>query len=443
MMRTGTALAAAGGAVAALSLFSGLVHAIPTIQARGSKFFTSEGDQWYMKGIAYQLVPDDPLINATQCDIDSSLMEELGANAIRVYHVDPDADHDDCMQTFAEKGIWMFIDLDTFDTQIEQIDPHWNETQYDAFAKVMDTFHIYDNVAGFFVGNEVITTGNGSSAAPYVKAAARDMKAYRDDQDYRKIPIGYSAADIATLRPMLQNYFACGDDESESLDFFGLNAYEWCGDSTYRVSGYADLTANASDYNIPIFLSETGCNQVQPRDFADQEAIFSEPEMLDVWSGCIVYEWIQEANDYGLVQYGDPVDPSDPDAPPDGYFRSGTPTPVQPDFNNLKSRWETLSPTGVQADEYTPSLDPPPCPAFTEGSWEVDPDGVLPQVGEELPAAGATTGSAASGSEGASETSGGASPSSTGAAPGGLGVGRPEGVGMALMGVLGAMVVWL
>jgi hypothetical protein len=31
------------------------VVAIPTITAKGSKFFTSDGDQFYVKGIAYQV----------------------------------------------------------------------------------------------------------------------------------------------------------------------------------------------------------------------------------------------------------------------------------------------------------------------------------------------------------------------------------------------------
>lgn len=48
-------------------------------------------------------------------------MAELGVNAIRVYHVDPDADHRGCMDAFAEAGIYLFVDLDTFETQIEQV----------------------------------------------------------------------------------------------------------------------------------------------------------------------------------------------------------------------------------------------------------------------------------------------------------------------------------
>ena len=40
---------------------------------------------------------------------------------------------------------------------------------------------------------------NGSTAAPYVKAAARDVKAYRDSKNYRDIPIGYSAGKLHLL----------------------------------------------------------------------------------------------------------------------------------------------------------------------------------------------------------------------------------------------------
>src|ERR1700742_4025347 len=110
----------------------------------------------------------------------------------------------------------------------------WNDTQLKAFEAVMDAFHSYDNVAGFFIGNEILTTAAGSAAAPYAKAAAQDLKSYRDSKGYRSIPVGYSAADIASLRPMLQNYLACGTDPAKAIDFFSLNAYEWCGDSSYE-----------------------------------------------------------------------------------------------------------------------------------------------------------------------------------------------------------------
>lgn len=215
------------------ALFTFEAFALPTspslspIKAKGSKLFTSDGAQFYIKGIAYQLTPNDPLADTAQCKRDAALMKTLGTNSIRVYHVNPDADHDGCMSAFADAGIYLWVDLDTFDTYIipegSGHPPRWNQTQYNMYAKVMDTFQKYSNTAGFFVGNEMITTAVTSEAAPYIKAAARDMKAYRDSKGYRDIPIGYSAADIALLRPNLQNYLACGSNSSETVDFYSLN----------------------------------------------------------------------------------------------------------------------------------------------------------------------------------------------------------------------------
>lgn len=119
-------------------------------------------------------------------------MVDLGANTIRVYHVDPAANHDGCMNVFADAGIYLFLDLDTFDTQFIQDNPFWNQTQLSAFEKVMDTFQGYDNLAGVFVANEALTFLNGSDTAPFIKAAIRDVKSYRQSKKYREIPVGYS-----------------------------------------------------------------------------------------------------------------------------------------------------------------------------------------------------------------------------------------------------------
>ncbi|KAJ5174605.1 uncharacterized protein N7482_000482 [Penicillium canariense] len=409
-MRSSLALSAVPLLLAGLQ--AATVGAIPTISAVGSKFFYENGTQYYLKGVAYQLTPDDPLIDTAQCERDIVRMSELGANAIRVYHVDPQGDHKGCMSAFADAGIYLFVDLDTFTTQIEQTSPHWNETQLDRFKEVFDEFQQFDNTAGVFVGNEVLTTANGSHAAPYVLAAARDVKAYRDQKGYRAIPVGYSAADIADLRPMLQNYLACSKNESERLDFYSLNAYEWCGQSSYDVSGYDMLQKNATDYPIPIFFSETGCNTPAPRTFDDQASIFGS-RMSGTWSGAIIYEWIEEVNDYGLISYGPSVTGATNTIVVDGYTRKGTPTPVSPDFDNLKSQWATLNPTGVALSNYkkeTASIVAPECPASTSGGWAVDPSSPLPTLGQTYTTGSSTTGAKASGTD---STASGASASST------------------------------
>ncbi|KAK3170625.1 hypothetical protein OEA41_002706 [Lepraria neglecta] len=371
----------------------------PTISAVGSKFFFSNGTQYYIKGIAYQLTDQDPLIDKEQCTLDANMMADLGANTIRVYHVDPTADHDGCMTAFANAGIYLFLDLDTTDTQFNQSLPSWNQTQLSAFEAVLDTFQGYSNLAGVFVANEAMTMLNGSDTAPFIKAAIRDVKSYRQSKNYRDIPVGYSGADIPSLRPMLQNYLACGDDAADAADFFSLNVYEWCGESSFDGSGYSQLVANATGLQIPIFISETGCRIPKPRTFDDQDSILG-TDMENTWSGAIVYEWIEESNDYGLISYGPKVDPMSNTAALDGYTRSGTPSPVTPDYSNLKSHWATLHPTGVALSAYSASaasLTPIACPSMTPNGWVVNPTASLPSLGETLDLATTSTGGLQSG----------------------------------------------
>jgi hypothetical protein len=45
-------------------------------------------------------------------------MKQLGANSIRVYHVDGGADHSGCMSAFADAGIYLWVDMDDFKTYI-------------------------------------------------------------------------------------------------------------------------------------------------------------------------------------------------------------------------------------------------------------------------------------------------------------------------------------
>jgi 1,3-beta-glucanosyltransferase GAS1 len=222
----------------------------------------------------------------------------------------------------------------------------------------MDNFASFDNTLGFFVGNEVVNDMTVSDFAPYVKAAALDLKSYRDSKGYRQIPVGYSGADATALSPYLQNYLACGSD---SIDFFGQNQYSWCDPSSFTTSGYNIVYANASGYPVPIFFSETGCNLNPPRLFKDQAAVFG-PQMNDEWSGAIIYEWSMEANDYGIVSYGA------------SSATSGTPKPKAPDFTNLQSQWATLNPTGTPITSYDRKVSIPACPTFTSGGWLVHGD---------------------------------------------------------------------
>jgi len=188
-------------------------------------------------------------------------------------------------------------------------------------------------------------------------------------------------ADISPLRPNFQNYLTCGDTAND-IEFFGLNAYEWCGNNSYGGSGYSALNAQVQNFPVPIFFSETGCIVPEPRLFQDQSAIFGS-DMGGTWSGAIIYEWIQEDNHYGLITYGGGnTNALNYAAPAGGFSRSGTPTPITPDFSNLKSVWATLTPSGVREAVYSPSITPPPCPAETPGIWNINGNAPIPPVGQ-------------------------------------------------------------
>ncbi|KAI0193671.1 Glucanosyltransferase-domain-containing protein [Xylaria flabelliformis] len=414
-----------------------VTYAIPTISTLGNKFFTSDGKQFFIKGVAYQLIPDDPLTDADQCGRDAALMQKLGVNTIRVYHVDAEANHDGCMEVFAKAGIYAMIDMDTFTTYILPDDPYWNQTQFDSFSKVMDAFHSYDNLLGLFVGNEIIAINNQSNAAPFIKSASRDLKAYRDAKGYRKIPVGYSATDIAELRPWLQDYLTCGGNASENIDFYGINSYQWCDPSTYTTSGYANLQSEAIDFPVPIFFSETGCNTPGPRLFEDQASIFG-PEMSKYWSGAIIYEWIEEQNHYGLISYGPKVDPTVTGKNIfDGFTRAGTPTPVSPDYDNLSKQWAKITPTGVAMSAYDPkTVSTRACPTSTSGGWLVNGNVAVPTLGASL---GTGTYTTATSAADAGQTSTAKPTETKNAVPG-----SQEAAGMAagLVGVMMMFTLW-
>ena len=244
-------------------------------------------------------------------------------------------------------------------------------------------------------------------------------------------------ADIPSLRPMLQNYLACGSDPADAADFFSLNVYEWCGQSSFAGSGYNELVQNATGLQIPIFISETGCRIPKPRTFDDMDSILGK-DMEDVFSGAIVYEWIEETNDYGLISYAPKVSGTNT-AALDGYIRTGTPTPVSPDYSNLKSHWATLHPTGVALSAYSASassLTPIACPTSTVDGWIVDPTQSLPSVGQTIDLAATSTGGLG-GAATASSTAkkGDAAAMHTGNEVAGMGVG--------LIGVMLGFLFWL
>lgn len=300
--------------VAAAALFGAAQLAdLPKIEIVGNKFvYANNGSQFLIRGVAYQQNPEnvthldlgdvssynDPLADGDACKRDVEYLAKAKTNVIRVYAVDPKKNHDLCMKTFADAGIYVVADLLEPSVSINRDLPEWNLDLYNRYTTVIDMFSNYTNVLGYFAGNEVTNNSTNTDALAFVKAAIRDMKLYIKSKG-KSTPVGYSSNDDADTRVAIADYFACGSTD-ERADFYGINMYEWCGDVTFETSGYKDRTADFQNLTVPIFFSEYGCNIERPRKFSEIAAMYSS-KMTDVWLGGIVYMYFEEQNKYGLV----------------------------------------------------------------------------------------------------------------------------------------------
>lgn len=341
-----------------------LADDLPTVEVIGNKFFFSNnGTQFLMRGIAYQQSTAndttggfvDPLADVESCKRDIKYLQAVNTNTIRVYALNTSLDHTECMQALNDAGIYIIADLSEPELSINRDSPEWNIDLYKRYTDVVDKFLNYSNVLGFFAGNEVTNNKSNTDASAFVKAAIRDTKKYISDKKYRSIPVGYSSNDDADTRVAIADYFACGSLE-ERADFFGINMYEWCGDSTFKTSGFSDRTEEYKNLTIPVFFSEYGCNEVRPRKFTEVGSLFSS-DMTGVWSGGIVYMYFEEDNNYGLVSL------------------QGNSVKTLADYSYYSQEINLIKPTLAQASQATISsaaTNTLSCPASAE-TWRASP----------------------------------------------------------------------
>ncbi|KAK2066456.1 hypothetical protein P8C59_000276 [Phyllachora maydis] len=345
---------------ALLALGATIVAAVPSLTVSGNQFVNPKtGDRFFVAGVAYQIGGSagydpgqgkDPLSNKDVCLRDAAVMQVMGFNTIRVYNLDPDLNHDECASIFNAAGIYMLLDVNSpLVGESLNSDEPW--TSYYAkysnrtFA-VVEAFKNYPNTLAFFSGNEVINNvQNGATAPPYVRAVTRDLKNYIAKHSTRAIPVGYSAADVREVLVDSWNYFTCaenGDANDPSRgDILALNSYSFCGNSSFTASGYDQLVANFNSSSVPVFFSEYGCNTPSPRVFAEVPIIYG-PQMTGL-SGGVVYEFAQEANNYGLVNIG----------------ADGTAT-LMADYYTLQKQYAGVDFAQVQGTKASSSSLPPP-----------------------------------------------------------------------------------
>ncbi|KAJ2892264.1 hypothetical protein MKZ38_010055 [Zalerion maritima] len=302
---------------------AGIAAAVPSLEVKNNFFVNpSTNKRFQVVGVAYQpggsagYNPEeskDPLSDGEVCKRDAALMQTLGLNAIRVYNLNPDINHDECASVFNAAGMYMLLDVNS-PLSGESINSGEPWTSYYAsylnrtFA-VVEAFKDYPNTLAFFAGNEVIDNVDaGETVPPYMRAVTRDLKNYIAKHSSRSIPVGYSAADVRDILFDSWNYLQCSMNGSSSdmshADLFALNSYSWCGESSFTESGYNTLVDGFQGSTVPVFYSEYGCNEPYPRLFDEVQSIYSS-NMTDVFSGGIVYEYSQETSNYGLVKIYD------------------------------------------------------------------------------------------------------------------------------------------
>lgn len=203
------------------------------------------------------------------------------------------------------------------------------------------------------------------AVAPSLRAAARDLSAFRSARGYRAIPLSYSAADVASLRLLTAHYLTCASAGGATINLLGLNIFDEC-----APADWTSLHGQFRDFNVPVVISEAGCraSSAGNRSFADV-ALLLRSEMDDVFSGVNVFEWVMEDTHYGLVEY--------PDA-----AHTGTPT-TMPWFGTLASVYSSAaaSQTGTARDKYLPTNAEPACPTVDAAAgWTINTKAPLPSI---------------------------------------------------------------
>ncbi|CCK72283.1 putative 1,3-beta-glucanosyltransferase KNAG_0J02020 [Huiozyma naganishii CBS 8797] len=318
----------------------------------------TSNEVFYVKGIDYQPggssayksdSKTDVLSDPEICARDAFVFQQLGINTVRIYSVNPDLNHDKCMTILNNAGIYVILDVNSgnYGENLNRADPNgsYNSWYLSRVFKVIDAFKNYPNLLALFAGNEVINDEKDYAEIdpPFIRAVQRDMKQYIQKHSNRTIPVGYSAANNVQLRLASFKYLQCNSLDGKKVDpvlnesrsdFFGLNTYEWCsGSSDWTSSGYDKLNSTFSDAVIPLIFSEYGCNKNLPRTFDEvTDGLYPDNGLGKLFSGGLVYEYAEEANNYGLVDIDDD----------DGSITYKT------DFANLKDRFSKVNNTIVK-----------------------------------------------------------------------------------------------
>uniref|UniRef100_H3HBS7 Glycoside hydrolase family 5 domain-containing protein n=1 Tax=Phytophthora ramorum TaxID=164328 RepID=H3HBS7_PHYRM len=250
------------------------------IMIKGYRMFDAKTNASFaVKGIDYYPRPNAGTLDDNNIDLftddhydvwkdDIELLAATGANAVRLYAVDPSKSHDKFMCALRAKGMYALVDLaascpncaitkDAYPACYPAALEARGEQIILAFAK-------YDNVLAFSAGNEVnqVVGADATVNAPCQKKFIRDMRAFIGTcSSIRKIPVGVVLADPnldKNNRELNAKYYNCltdPTDKYENAEWYGLNAYQ------YYAQSFLQLQTDFASYKmtIPVMLTEYGC----------------------------------------------------------------------------------------------------------------------------------------------------------------------------------------
>jgi hypothetical protein len=101
---------------ALVALAATIVGAVTPLEIKGTDFVEPDtGKRVQLVGVAYQpggsagynpkVTGKDPLSDPEVCLRDAALLQVMGVNAIRVYNLSPDVNHDECASIFNAVGL--------------------------------------------------------------------------------------------------------------------------------------------------------------------------------------------------------------------------------------------------------------------------------------------------------------------------------------------------
>ncbi|ETP43174.1 hypothetical protein F442_10011 [Phytophthora nicotianae P10297] len=263
-------------------------------------FDNKTGDSFAVKGIDYYPRPNAGKLNENNHDFftdahydvwkdDIDYLASTGANAVRLYAVDPSKSHDMFMCALRAKGMYALIDLAASCTNcsvtIEKYPTCYPAALRERGRQIILAFAKYDNVLAFSAGNEVNNEVPEDAAinAPCQKKFVRDMRNFIGEcSSIRKIPVGLVVADPDTAknnREVNAKYYNCrgNNDKYENAEWYGINAYQYCDHDQKTLAaatGFNKLQTDFASYGmtIPVMLTEYGCLNVKFPKVGEYEA---------------------------------------------------------------------------------------------------------------------------------------------------------------------------